>query len=255
MTRRTADAGEHARSRLDRRRFARRERIDQSQRGELQLRGRTRLRGKIDGQRRNVAHRQLVHDAVAVAVDVVADEFHCLHSDFVVRRVAVEVANRGDAALPLKRPHDQIGGDAGHLRRVVGDRAGRAAPAHRADPAEAHAFRGQVGGCRCGRAERAQLRAGEIARLLQFVGHLFGEALHGAEPEGVRRVALNEVPQLAAVPGIAMDVADRGSRSIVEQLNVTGGAGIRVRSGRPLRRVHRPLPGGLEIGARKSREP
>ena len=121
----------------------------------------------------------------------------------------------------------------------------------RPDGPEADAFGREWG--RRG-AEGACLLAGGIAILLQFDRHLFGQALRRAERERVRRIALDEVLQVSAVLGIAMDIAHGGARSIVEQLDVTRVARHRVRSGRASWRVVGPLSRAGEVRAGNARE-
>ena len=59
----------------------------------------------------------------------VADQLDWLHAELVVRGVAVEVAQEGDAALPLERPYDEVGIDAAHIAGVDGELVARRARA------------------------------------------------------------------------------------------------------------------------------
>ena len=247
-----ADRIEHLRSGLNGRGLLGGQRIDESEARELNLGGRAGLGREVHAERGDVANRELVGHAVAVAIHIVAGCFDRLHPNLVVRGAAVEFAHRRDAAFPLERPHDQVLVDADDVRGVQRNLTGRCFRARHFQRTEVDALCHQRHRHRLPR--RARLRARCVAKCEELTGHFFGDALHGAEREDMRRVSLNELLQVAEVERVADHVTDRGSRSVIEQLEMTGIARHGVRSGRARRRVTGPLAGTGEIRSRHAGE-
>ena len=88
----------------------------------------------------------------------------------------------------------------------------------------------------------------------QRVGHLLGEPLNGAGREDVRRVAFDELSDVASPEGIAVDIQRRGAGAVLERRFVALEAALGVGARDPKRKVHAPLTGSVHIRARDARE-
>ena len=170
----------------------------------------------------------LVRDAVAVAVDAVADQLDRLHAELVVRGAAVEVAQEGHAS-----PSTGTAGRRGPRRRPPP----RACRPSEASPGAVRvtvsvpkdtplATRSTVREPPCGRTPRSR-RERRIACSSSVISS--ASALDDRRDEEVRRVALDEVVEVPAVPRIAVHVGDREARAVVAGLVVAGVARLRVR--------------------------